>query len=117
MGARSCRVRRGGPSARPAGRRPAMAPPARPAACGRAGGPRARPYECAAVRCSSPAVASMTSFVERHGLWTAAQEAAAVELEVQAERAGLEVIRLSFPDQHGILRGKTIMRAELAGPL
>src|SRR6266576_3093426 len=54
MGARSCRVRRGGPSARPAGRRPAMVPLARPAAGGRAGGPRAwprsRPYDGGGVR-------------------------------------------------------------------
>jgi glutamine synthetase len=60
---------------------------------------------------------SAASFVERHNLWTAAQSAAAAEVEAHAERAGLEVIRLSFPDQHGILRGKTIMRAELAGAL
>jgi len=37
--ARSLRSRRGGPSARPAGRRPAVVPPARPAGFARAGGP------------------------------------------------------------------------------
>ena len=49
------RLRRGGPSARPAGRRPAMAAPARSAGFARAGGPSwvdrkaihpTRPYEC-----------------------------------------------------------------------
>jgi hypothetical protein len=34
-----------GPSAHPAGRRPAVVPPAQPAGSARAGGPRARPYE------------------------------------------------------------------------
>jgi hypothetical protein len=49
MEARYRRIRRGGPSARPAGRRPAVAPPARSAGFARAGGPRARPYECGTV--------------------------------------------------------------------
>src|SRR5262249_12610384 len=65
----------------------------------------------------APRDVKSASFVERHGLWSAAQQAAAAEVEVQAERAGLETIRLSFPDQHGILRGKTIVRAELANAL
>src|SRR5882724_6670151 len=43
---RSTRFRRGGPSARPAGRRPAVAQPARPAGYARAGRPRAGPYKC-----------------------------------------------------------------------
>ena len=30
------------------------------------------------------------------------------------EEQGLEVVRLSFPDQHGILRGKTVMAADAA---
>jgi hypothetical protein len=45
----TCRMRRGGPSARPAGRRPADAPPELSAAYSRAGGPRARPYECGQI--------------------------------------------------------------------
>lgn len=45
------------------------------------------------------------SFVERHGFWTAAQQAAAVEVQQRVEREGLELVRLSFPDLHGILRG------------
>ena len=53
------------------------------------------------------------SFVERHGLWTAEQRAAARELVKGAQSRGIEVVRFSFADQHGILRGKTITAAEL----
>lgn len=53
------------------------------------------------------------SFVERHGLWTAEQRAAARELVKSAQNRGVEVVRFSFADQHGILRGKTITAAEL----
>jgi glutamine synthetase len=49
------------------------------------------------------------SFVERHGLWTDEQVEAAANAEKWIEEHGLEVVRLSFPDQHGILRGKTVM--------
>ena len=49
------------------------------------------------------------SFVDRHGLWDADQMAAAAEVMELARADGLEVVRFSFADQHGILRGKTIM--------
>jgi hypothetical protein len=52
------------------------------------------------------------SFVERHGLWSAEQQEAAVRLRSMVEEHKLEVIRLSFPDQHGILRGKTLIASE-----
>lgn len=52
-------------------------------------------------------------FVERHGLWSAEQaEAAERVVRLVAERE-LEVVRLSFADQHGILRGKTIFVDQL----
>jgi glutamine synthetase len=57
------------------------------------------------------------SFVERHGLSSAEQRAAARELVKSAAARGVEVVRFSFPDQHGILRGKTITAAELAKAL
>jgi glutamine synthetase len=50
------------------------------------------------------------SFVERHGLWSEEQFEAARRAEKLIE--GLEVVRLSFPDQHGILRGKQVMAAD-----
>ena len=53
------------------------------------------------------------SFVERHGLWSAEQkDAAAQAADALVEEHDLEVIRFSFPDQHGILRGKTLIASE-----
>lgn len=52
------------------------------------------------------------SFVERHGLWSAEQAEAAVRVARLVEEKGLETIRLSFADQHGVLRGKTLMAEE-----
>ena len=54
------------------------------------------------------------SFVERHGLWNDEQFEAAAKADKAIEERGLEVVRLSFPDQHGILRGKTILAREAA---
>jgi glutamine synthetase len=52
------------------------------------------------------------SFVERHGLWSAEQKEAAKRLTAIVEEKKLETIRLSFADQHGILRGKTLIASE-----
>jgi glutamine synthetase len=49
-------------------------------------------------------------FVERHGLWTDAQFAAALQAQRTVDTHGIELVRVSFPDQHGILRGKTLTR-------
>ncbi|HEU0083790.1 MAG TPA: glutamine synthetase family protein [Bradyrhizobium sp.] len=57
------------------------------------------------------------SFVERHGLWTAEQKEAASRLRRVVEEQKLDVIRLSFPDQHGILRGKTLVAGEALASL
>jgi glutamine synthetase len=54
------------------------------------------------------------SFVERHGLWTEHELEAAANAEKWIEEHGLEVVRFSFPDQHGILRGKTVMARDAA---
>jgi len=60
---------------------------------------------------------SAASFAERHSLWTPAQEkaAAAVEREIKSQK--LEVVRFSFADQHGVLRGKTLLASEVASAL
>jgi glutamine synthetase len=58
--------------------------------------------------------AGTLSFVERHGLWSDEQVEAAAGIEKLIEERALEVVRLSFPDQHGILRGKTVMAADAA---
>ena len=54
------------------------------------------------------------SFVERHGLWTPEQFAAAREVERRVEAEGLEVVRFSCADVHGVLRGKTLVAAGAA---
>lgn len=52
------------------------------------------------------------SFVEIHGLWNAEQHAAhAAHLE-RLQGSGIELVRFSFPDQHGLLRGKTLVLDE-----
>ncbi|WP_316184274.1 glutamine synthetase family protein [Bradyrhizobium sp. SZCCHNRI1003] len=57
------------------------------------------------------------TFVSRHGLWTDEQREAAQRLARIVEEKNLEVIRLSFPDQHGILRGKTLIATEAVASL
>jgi glutamine synthetase len=57
------------------------------------------------------------SFVERHGLWSAEQKEAASRLARIVEERGLEVVRLAWPDQHGILRGKTLIAGEAVASL
>ena len=49
------------------------------------------------------------NFVERHGLWNETQSAAGEEVLQRVEADGLDLIRISFADQHGILRGKSIV--------
>ena len=61
---------------------------------------------------SQPGSHGRSKFAERFGLRDAGQVAQIAETVRQAE--GLEVVRLSFADQHGILRGKTIMAGDLA---
>ncbi len=48
------------------------------------------------------------NFIEHYNLWNQEQQDAALEVVGKAKEKKLEVIRLSFADQHGILRGKTI---------
>jgi glutamine synthetase len=55
--------------------------------------------------------------VERHGLGSSEQKEAASRLRNIVEQQKLEVIRLSFPDQHGILRGKTLVASEALASL
>jgi len=57
------------------------------------------------------------SFVERHGLWSDAQFEAAASADKCIEERALKVVRLSFPDQHGILRGKTVLANEAAAAM
>ena len=60
---------------------------------------------------------SSPSFVDRHELWNAEQEKAARDIIEQMDSRKLDVVRFSFPDQHGILRGKTLTSPEIASAL
>lgn len=51
----------------------------------------------------------MNSFVDRHGLWTDTQQAQARELIARLDAGEIDVVRFAWPDQHGILRGKTLV--------
>ncbi len=55
-----------------------------------------------------------SNFAQRHGLWPADKAEAAKRALALIEQHKLETVRLSFPDQHGLLRGKTILAAEFA---
>jgi glutamine synthetase len=57
------------------------------------------------------------TFVERFALWSDRQMDAAARALRLIEEQGLEVVRIAFPDQHGLLRGKTLMAAETANAL
>ncbi|MCO1656478.1 glutamine synthetase family protein [Pseudonocardia humida] len=56
-------------------------------------------------------------FVDRHDLWSDEQYAAAAQLRRVVDELGLEMVRVCFTDQHGVLRGKTLTRAALPGAL
>jgi glutamine synthetase len=57
------------------------------------------------------------SFIERHGLWSDEQRRAAAEVARRIETEGIELVRLSFPDLHGILRGKALLAAAMPSAL
>ncbi len=57
------------------------------------------------------------AFVEEHALWSGEQHAAAAELSGRVAEGNVELVRLGFADQHGIVRSKTIVASELAGAL
>ncbi len=48
------------------------------------------------------------AFIEDNQLWTAEQRAAAEELTARVRELDLRQVRISWGDQHGILRGKTV---------
>lgn len=52
------------------------------------------------------------SLAERAGLWSPERRDAAERVASLVEQHGLETIRLSFADQHGVLRGKTLVAAD-----
>jgi glutamine synthetase len=57
------------------------------------------------------------TFVDRHRLWTDGQAKAAAAVAQDIKKRKLELVRFSFADQHGVLRGKTLVASEAAGVL
>jgi glutamine synthetase len=57
---------------------------------------------------------SAQNFVERHGLWSGEQARAAKAAVREIRQRKLELVRFSFADQHGVLRGKTVLAADAA---
>lgn len=53
------------------------------------------------------------SFIEKHNLWTNEQKKAAEKVLAEIDALGLEVIRLSWADQYGLLRGKSLTVAAI----
>jgi glutamine synthetase len=57
----------------------------------------------------SGAHAATRGFIERHGLWTDQDKQAADDVRRRIERHDLKAVRIGWPDQHGIVRGKTLL--------
>jgi glutamine synthetase len=53
------------------------------------------------------------SFAERIGRWSPESREAAARIERLIDQHRLEVVRISFPDQHGLLRGKTVAAGDV----
>ncbi len=56
-------------------------------------------------------------FIEKFGLWTDEQKDAGQAVLAQVRDEGIRSVRLSFVDQHGLLRGKTIPATGLPAAL
>lgn len=53
------------------------------------------------------------SFAQRHGLWSDERDQAARHVLAEIRGRELKVVRFAFPDQHGLLRGKTLTAIEV----
>ncbi|MEM1047467.1 MAG: glutamine synthetase family protein [Pseudomonadota bacterium] len=65
----------------------------------------------------SPTPTPQSAFVYRHGLWDDDEARRGAEIARQIRTDDLDVVRFSFADQHGILRGKTIMAEDAIAAL
>ncbi len=62
-----------------------------------------------------PVSVGREDFIARHGLWSDEQILAAKEVHKHITIEGLQVVRFSFADQHGLLRGKSLMADAVPG--
>ncbi|MEM8644773.1 MAG: glutamine synthetase family protein [Pseudomonadota bacterium] len=60
---------------------------------------------------------SKSSFQTRHNLWTDDQRRQAADIAERIKTEGFTSLRLAFADQHGILRGKTLIAEAAADKL
>ena len=51
-----------------------------------------------------------TDFIARHDLWSADQRSAAADLHKMVRATEIDFVRVCWPDQHGVLRGKALTR-------
>ena len=61
--------------------------------------------------------ADRDGFVDHHDLWGEAEYAAAAQIRRVMDERGIELVRLAFCDQHGTLRGKTLVGDGVAAGL
>jgi glutamine synthetase len=59
----------------------------------------------------------MSDFVERFGLWSDDQQAQAKDVLARLDAGEVDVVRFAWPDQHGVLRGKTLVADAARGAL
>jgi glutamine synthetase len=57
------------------------------------------------------------TFVDRHQLWTDEQAKIAAAVALDIKKRKLDLVRFSFADQHGVLRGKTLVASEAAAAM
>jgi glutamine synthetase len=62
-------------------------------------------------------MSSSNTFVDRFGLWSDDQHAQARELVRRIDGGEVDLVRFAWPDQHGILRGKTLVASEARSAL
>lgn len=63
------------------------------------------------------ATAGRDGFVARHGQWGEEHHAAAAQATRVMEERGIELVRVAFPDLHGVLRAKTLTPSTYAKAL
>lgn len=59
----------------------------------------------------------MSSFVDRFDLWSGEQREQTRDIIKRIDAGDVEVVRFAFADQHGILRGKTLVASEARSAL
>ena len=62
---------------------------------------------------SARSIEDTGSFVEKHNLWSNENFVSYEEVLKVISEKKLSTVRLSFPDQHGILRGKVISARDI----